>query len=475
METIQVETNVLSLLLRRILNNDIAGIYNGRYPSNSLTDTEGVSPKSLPSGTLLKVTPINTTKILVLDKNPYWINVSSDEPVYIHGLIIKDISQSINPDVTKYEENLILKLNPMQELLSGLYLNRYKYESPDIEYICGQCKNDSGVLFKDEPAGLVIAQKIFEYMNNSYELRVSIESMSRFMYLVKNKSIFDKLNPEMFVFVEPNIYKPDNTHKILSKSYEFNLATSSELSYLYDLKNANLLDSYYQINAGMDPELDHINKELTQKRDVNKENKERIRDELKRSSYRWIYEHKYGKPMSEKIDKKQQEQLDISYKKYLNRWSRIQNNTCTHLTINNKLLNSKSARHIEKNFNDLYRFAVKDKKPHLKNDFYKCFKCGFDVICPHLVEYYVKTFKNEKFVREYLLKSYSTGSHADDGFYCKICSEKLSERFDMEKFTEYAGGERIGRNIESDPLEESIWGEIRYTPHQLYIFTYAYK
>jgi hypothetical protein len=103
-------------------------------------------------------------------------------------------------------------------------------------------------------------------------------------------------------------------------------------------------------------------------------------------------------------------------------------NKCPHLQIYLKLRRCKNAAYSMKLLNDLLAYGDAEKN---KKDWHMCKKCGYQLICPHVVDK-LRAEVNLKSYEETLtlLNKYIKTTYTNDNisiYYCSICSEKISE------------------------------------------------
>jgi ribosomal protein L7Ae-like RNA K-turn-binding protein len=206
-----------------------------------------------------------------------------------------------------------------------------------------------------------------------------------------------------------------------------------------DLKNAQLLDLYKflyiqdtkKIEAHIIEKTNKLLKYLFIKEKkwitINK-NKEIINIE---HIYRWIYIKLYGfdkyskvedfLPILDQITETEKNNVLSNYEIYQRMWNSSKENDCPHIKIYQKILQSSDTKSI-KYFKELKKYYG-ERKP---GEYIKCSLCKFNLICPHLNDYYDMLInrKHHNEIRE-KMADYASGLSKADFYYCKICGERL--------------------------------------------------
>ena len=88
-----------------------------------------------------------------------------------------------------------------------------------------------------------------------------------------------------------------------------------------------------------------------------------------------------------------------------------------------------------------------------------------NLICPHVIakaQKMIATYKSDLIksgqIREYLINTFSLPP-TDEGYFCRICGELLTEA-DEEEVSKYVFGKRVSFVTEIDPLKQQIWKDI---------------
>lgn len=140
------------------------------------------------------------------------------------------------------------------------------------------------------------------------------------------------------------------------------------------------------------------------------------------------------------LPKKYKDVILIEYKKLqMLKIQKIKNN-CKHKLLINNLSIDKDKFTIIKNIKSL----IQQNNQKDINEYYKCILCSFNLICPHVLEYYEMLFSKDKFnanhdfsIRQHIINKYMTSAKINMIYYCKICGEELGKSLDLEQNIEY--------------------------------------
>lgn len=140
--------------------------------------------------------------------------------------------------------------------------------------------------------------------------------------------------------------------------------------------------------------------------------------------------------------------IENEYKKQADYLKQLSNNKCPHLGVLAQI-----RKGIDKNLlTELESFMKSTTK--LGDNYIKCEKCGFNLICPHRYEQ-LRDEVNSKSYKEIraTLNKYIGGAPIRDNFYCKICSEIIST---IDTF-DYGVGDEI--KVMDEELKDLMRGE----------------
>lgn len=150
----------------------------------------------------------------------------------------------------------------------------------------------------------------------------------------------------------------------------------------------------------------------------------------------------------DKLPKKIQDIILLDYKKLQTYKNNYINNKCIHKDLIYKFNRSYNKEHLLKDIKSL----IKNDTSKNPNEYYKCIKCSFDLICPHIIDYYTLLFdksskKSEYVINQIILQKYNlTKKQINEGLakitndminYCKICGEEISKSPNLEQNVEY--------------------------------------
>lgn len=178
------------------------------------------------------------------------------------------------------------------------------------------------------------------------------------------------------------------------------------------------------------------------------------------------------------LPKKIKDVVLLEYKKNDNYINNFVNNKCPHIQILkdfSKSLNKYSY------FNDLLKFINKSDST---SSIYKCNVCSFNLICPHIVEYYKLLFStnktkddsvsisnNDDYIHQKILNKYMGKAPIDMIYYCKVCGEELGQSADMEQNVEFKDNVRMNAAVYTDETTELIYNSTSYIVYTYLTFS----
>jgi hypothetical protein len=142
----------------------------------------------------------------------------------------------------------------------------------------------------------------------------------------------------------------------------------------------------------------------------------------------------------DELQKKYKDVILIEYKKLqMLKMQKIKNN-CKHKLLIKNLSIDKDKFTIIKNIKSI----IQQNNQTDINEYYKCVLCSYNLICPHILEYYEMLFSKDKFnnnhdfsIRQHIINKYMTSAKINMIYYCKICGEELGRSLDLEQNIEY--------------------------------------
>jgi hypothetical protein len=162
------------------------------------------------------------------------------------------------------------------------------------------------------------------------------------------------------------------------------------------------------------------------------------------------------------LPKKYQDIVLLEYSKnnkYINEYN---NNKCEHKQLIKDFNNSFNKRDL---FNQILKLI--NNQNNTKDSVYKCILCSFNLICPHVIEYYTLLFEKNKDSTEFnvqqkILNKYMTNAPINMIYYCKVCGEELGKSLDLEQNIEFKDNMRINTGEYTDETLELITTNVNY-------------
>jgi hypothetical protein len=183
-----------------------------------------------------------------------------------------------------------------------------------------------------------------------------------------------------------------------------------------------------------------------------------------------------------KLSKKYQDIILLDYKKLQNYKNEYINNNCPHKALLYKFYKSYNKEPL---FKDVVSLIKDNSSTKDNNDYYKCIKCSFDFICPHIVDYYTLLFdkssnKSDYVINQIILQKYNLNKkQINDGLakitndminYCKICGEEISKSPDLEQNIEYKDNIKLNTGEYSDANMELVKRNASYIIYTYIVF-----
>jgi hypothetical protein len=180
-----------------------------------------------------------------------------------------------------------------------------------------------------------------------------------------------------------------------------------------------------------------------------------------------------------KLQKKTKDIILLEFKKSENYIKNYLYNKCIHKKILKEFHKSLNKYN---SFFELIKFIKKDTYSK-SNTLHQCNICSFNLICPHIVEFYTLTFskkrnadmdinnRNDDFVHQKILNKYMTKAPIDMIYYCKICGEELGKSADIEQNIEFKDNVRINTMEYSDSTSELISSTTTYIVYSYISFS----
>jgi len=175
-----------------------------------------------------------------------------------------------------------------------------------------------------------------------------------------------------------------------------------------------------------------------------------------------------------KMPKKYKEIILLDYKKNEDYIKNQTYNKCKHKDI---LKNFYKDNNKYQHFQDLLKYINKDRineetsRDRHSTHIYKCNVCMYNLICPHIVDYYILTFskhnnsKNDNkadYINQKILNKYMSNAPIDMIYYCKICGEELGKSADIEQNSEFKDNVRTNTLEYTDETSVYIQNSVSY-------------
>lgn len=146
--------------------------------------------------------------------------------------------------------------------------------------------------------------------------------------------------------------------------------------------------------------------------------------------------------------------------KYIENYNK---NDCYH---KNLIYNFNNNLNKKNYFNEIVKLI--DYKKTENNAMYKCLSCSFNLICPHIIEYYTLLFNNDKSytnefnIQQKILNKYMTNAPINMIYYCKICGEEIGKSLELEQNIEYKDKVKLNTSEYTDDTLELIKTNTNY-------------
>lgn len=323
------------------------------------------------------------------------------------------------------------------------------------------------VYFSDKDKTLDILQLIDLYVN--YYIDFYNDSYLFAIYTLQHHP-YDSIT--QFTHV-PTIQKkkkyPDRTPLLnfIDNIYTNNITKeNNRLSILYDITSGQLWNVYQfaKIMGIDDPTtLKYIDEERHRQnnnRNIYLVARENTRHKMQYYKKLFLARSLFFKSSMNELTEKELNVVELTYQKDLEYEKHVINNKCEHLKL---LKNVMQSYNLGKYFDKRSWSALKALIPK-KNDteLLKCSLCELLVLCPH--HYDVFEFKtsqqSENKLRLLLLRNYADTTPIEDAYYCKICGERIVQRF-REEHASFISGKKVQIYRTIDTMNNKIWKEVR--------------
>jgi len=485
---ININGDIKSLILKKILI-----FYNPLIKLNNFSDLNKLFNKSKKVKNII-VSRDNITlnyainnKFIINNKDLLYSIISANTSFLVNGLYnLNKYNNNLPYNLNNFKYDNILKFHFLSLLFKqdiSIYLKNLNYKNQGEFNIEKSNNNDLIDLYKL----YIYANDI--YLNNIYY----ISNISNFLY--KEYNIFDsikKYNSADIKLVNKDFNKNYITEFNKFLTYKINNSFNNHSYFAFD--SNDLLELYEQILIYSidNKEIKNKIKLLIDNKENNKiyKSNQKIVNEynLKQIQLELLTKKKFPnlfnpnskevlftnyKPFNfDNLPKKYREVIIIEYKKLQNYTEEYTKNKCKHkeliknlAIVNNKYPIITEINKLIKNINN-------------NNEYYKCIICSYNLICPHIMEYYTLLFNkkeknevNEFSIRQRILNKYMTDSKINMIYYCKICGEELGKSLDLEQNIEYKDKVKLNTTEYTDDTIELVKINLNHIIYTYITFT----
>ena len=395
----------------------------------------------------------------------------------------------------RYNNNLSYKLNNYKFINKCIINLVSKHFDENIHiYLKGLNYNNQGIIDLNKINNnnlkdlfMLYLQSIDLYFNNHYvskPLPIFTDiKMFNNLYDYTNIELVDKLYNKNYInqfntFLSYKINNNFNNHSYYAFEAN-NLLNLYERILVYSIDNKDVKNTIKTIT-------DNITNEKIYKENqkiINEYNLKQIQLELlTRNKFPNLFNpnskevifYKYKTFNFEDLPKKYKDIILIDYKKLQNYTKEYNKNKCKHKELINQLSYINNKYPIVEQINKLI-----SQKDSTNNDYYKCMVCSFNLICPHIIDYYNLLFKkttdnnptNDFSIRQHILNKYMTNAKVNMIYYCKICGEELGKSLDLDQNIEYKDKVKLNTAEYTDDTMELVKTNINYIIYSYVLFT----
>ena len=434
-------------------------------------------------------------KKIIIDKNQILLNYKINAKYINKKISTLDLKNYIIPVLNHF--NILGLYNDKMQYLIPYKLNEFSLELNNIfnkisihnaKIFIKSLQYSNKALFTLDTVNTYDLIKLYNYNMNKFELYTNNKEILNNVYN-NNKDISIQINEDndnFIIYFNKNV--PINkkiididkcnlflTHKI-GKYFSNNIYNSFNNDGLL-----NLYENIYLYSLDNDKTQNIIKNILDQKKYQKEyqnnllilENKILINNKLEyiaKKKFPNLFNvnskenifNKFNKFDINKIPKKNKEVILLEFKKNEDYIKNQLYNKCKHKNVLKTFYKSINKY---QSFQELLKFIKKDNK---ENNIYKCNLCSYNLICPHIVDYYVLFFnkniqnKNDDYVHLKILNKYMAKAPIDMIYYCKICGEELGKSYDIEQNIEFKDNERVNTLEYSDDTSSMIKNNVSY-------------
>ncbi len=459
-----------------------------------------ITQKESGTNTILKIFDIkkyetNNTikkKNLIVNVN----NISLNYPIEIKyltksKLIDRIINTNYNFEIgglylkkSKYRNNLNYKLNNYKftELFNYNAINKLFNENIEIYYksknIKFESKKDNNLLNIKNIENDELKELYILYLNsiNSYSNNLFLQNTKKYKEILKSIDYYKeiKTNPEL---VDKKYYK--NYILEFNKFLNYKIENGFNNHSYYSFDADNLLNLYENIliksidEQNIKDKIEKIIEKQKNKKQYKKDKKIIDKYNLKliqlelltkkkfpnlfnANSKEYLFT-KYKKFNLEDLPKKYKDIILIEYNKLQNYIEESNKNKCKHKGLISKLFLENNKYPILEQITKLINTKNEE------SEYYKCIICSYNLICPHVVEYYNLLFDKKKnkdtiefSIRQHILNKYMTDAKVNMIYYCKICGEELGKSLDLEQNIQYQDNKKLNVSEYNDETMDLV-------------------
>ena len=385
------------------------------------------------------------------------LNNSSSK--HINNIVVKDLKYS-NKGLFTIDSTKLINLITLYKLILGkfeLYINNREL------YLHKEIDNNNQTEYYDLNKEIDIKNKLSEIFIYQEYVESDISKFNTFLtHKIGNSflnNVYNSFDHDSLLNLYENliVYSIDDEKIKIKIEYLKNLK-KNEIEYK---KKKIILDNNVLINN----KLEHITKNKFPNL-FNTNTKEGIFNQ-------------FNKFDINKLQKKNKDIVILEFKKNENYIKNYLYNKCPHKKVLDEFYKSLNKY---KSFSELIKYIKKDNLKTPKS-LYQCNICSFNLICPHIVDFYTLKFNrkqkkenqidntNDDYVHQKILNKYMTKAPIDMIYYCKICGEELGKSADIEQNIEYKDNIKINNMEYSDSISELILSTTSYIVYSYISFS----
>lgn len=312
---------------------------------------------------------------------------------------------------------------------------------------------------------------MIDYYNDSLHFMYSTLEHPPLSTLTEYKPVAVKsLSKVKFVYKSPLL-------NMINDVYTNNLTTTtSKMVLLYDLVNGKLWPIYQfaKLMGLNDKTVEVFMKEEKERQYNNKIKYDGITNDINQKNKHhkklFLARSLFHKKSLDGLTEKELEIINLTYQKDLEFASHVQKNKCVHLKLLEIVMQSNNyGRYFDnKAWEELKKLIPFDPSTQ-GNGLLKCSLCELFVLCPHHYDHFdhkirVNGFKqkgtSDSDLRLLLLKKYADKTPIEDAYFCKICGEKIVQKYN-ETHAAFISGQKVHITYTVDTMSTKIWKEVR--------------